>query len=85
MNRLLSLRIELCLSLRAFADGCAKQIAHPSLIEGKGTNLTGVIYQDGGTQLEICPPMGGPTGNENGLVPLPGVCLANGIPPLVSP
>ncbi|WP_333680493.1 hypothetical protein [Dyella sp.] len=43
------------------------------LIEGRGTNITGVIYQHGAAQLEVCPPLGG-SGYESTPAPMPYTC-----------
>lgn len=49
------------------------------LIEGRGTNMTGVIYQHGAEQIEVCPPMGG-AGYESTPAPMPHTCPAFTIP-----
>ena len=49
------------------------------LIEGRGTNMTGVIYQHGASQIEVCPPMGG-AGYESTPAPMPHTCPAFAIP-----
>ena len=49
------------------------------LIEGRGTNMTGVIYQHGSTQLEVCPPLGG-SGYESTPAPMPYTCPSFSIP-----
>lgn len=71
------------------------------LIEGRGTNLTGLIYQYAGNQqIGVCPPLGGTIpAYENGPAPLTNLCpvfsypqgwyvigaIANGIVPVASP
>jgi hypothetical protein len=49
------------------------------LIEGRGTNMTGVIYQHGALQLEVCPPLGG-AGYESTPAPMPNTCPSFSIP-----
>lgn len=49
------------------------------LIEGRGTNMSGVIYQHGSTQLEVCPPLGG-AGYESTPAPMPYTCPSFSIP-----
>ena len=49
------------------------------LIEGRGTNMSGVIYQHGAEQIEVCPPMGG-AGYESTPAPMPHTCPAFTIP-----
>ncbi|RDS78883.1 VCBS repeat-containing protein [Dyella monticola] len=49
------------------------------LIEGRGTNMTGVIYQHGASQIEVCPPMGG-AGYESTPAPMPYTCPSFSIP-----
>ncbi|MFC3653319.1 FG-GAP repeat domain-containing protein [Dyella humi] len=49
------------------------------LIEGRGTNMTGVIYQHGSAQLEVCPPLGG-SGYESTPAPMPYTCPSFSIP-----
>ena len=49
------------------------------LIEGRGTNMTGVIYQHGAQQLEVCPPLGG-SGYESTPAPMPYTCPSFSIP-----
>jgi hypothetical protein len=49
------------------------------LIEGRGTNMTGVIYQYGAAQIEVCPPMGG-AGYESTPAPMPHTCPSFAIP-----
>jgi hypothetical protein len=49
------------------------------LIEGRGTNMTGVIYQHGAAQIQVCPPVGG-TGYESTPAPMPGTCPNFAIP-----
>ena len=49
------------------------------LIEGRGTNMTGVIYQHGASQIEACPPMGG-AGYESTPAPMPYTCPSFSIP-----
>lgn len=44
------------------------------VIEGNGVDKTGVIYQDGGTKIEACPPIGDPNLNQDGPAPLPSEC-----------
>lgn len=47
------------------------------LIEGRGVNLTGLIYQQfaGNQQIGVCPPVGGVYGTyENGPAPMPATC-----------
>ena len=71
------------------------------LIEGRGVNLTGLIYQFAGNQqIGVCPPVGGVYGTyENGPAPMPATCptfaypagwyvigaMANGIVPVAIP
>jgi hypothetical protein len=71
------------------------------LIEGRGVNLTGLIYQFAGNQqIGVCPPVGGVYGTyENGPAPIPATCptfaypagwyvigaMANGIVPVAIP
>lgn len=43
------------------------------LIEGRGTNMTGVIYQHGALKIEVCPPAGG-AGFESTPAPMPNTC-----------
>jgi len=67
------------------------------LIEGRGTNLPGLIYEDPQFQrIGVCPPAGGIPGAENGPAPYPESCpffsypqgwyvigaLANGVVPV---
>jgi hypothetical protein len=49
------------------------------LIEGRGTNMTGVIYQHGTEQLEACPPLGG-SGYISTPAPMPYTCPSFAIP-----
>ena len=49
------------------------------LIEGRGTNMTGLIYQHGASRLEACPPMGG-AGYESTPAPMPNTCPTFFIP-----
>jgi hypothetical protein len=49
------------------------------LIEGRGTNMTGMIYQHGPAQIEVCPPLGG-AGYESTPAPMPHTCPSFAIP-----
>ena len=49
------------------------------LIEGRGTNMTGIIYQHGAEQMEVCPPLGG-SGYESTPAPMPNTCPSFSIP-----
>lgn len=49
------------------------------LIEGRGTNMTGMIYQHGASQIEVCPPMGG-AGYESTPAPQPYTCQSFTLP-----
>jgi hypothetical protein len=49
------------------------------LIEGRTTDMTGMIYQHGAAQIEVCPPMGG-AGYESTPAPMPNTCPSFAIP-----
>ncbi|MBE1162261.1 FG-GAP repeat domain-containing protein [Dyella acidiphila] len=49
------------------------------LIEGRGSNMTGMIYQHGATKIEVCPPLGG-AGYESTPAPMPNTCPSFAIP-----
>jgi hypothetical protein len=49
------------------------------LIEGRDTDMTGVIYQHGAEEIEVCPPVGG-AGFESTPAPMPDTCPSFSIP-----